>query len=189
MANQRVPANEFPSGEARQAFVEQIVRWVITGLSYLGDDAEILFIEKFQSRPLGRSTTTLLFKPDVVLKRKDREGEFIQVIDYKTGKRFADDLVPVLVRFILKPLLRQLSPDPSEARVCFTYVWLEHKEHHDRDLTVEFCNYHWPEITNTIERLFTETVWKPNPAHLCGYCPYSGNACTAYRPGAIDAGD
>lgn len=46
MANQRVPANEFPSGEARQAFVEQIVRWVITGLSYLGDDAEILFIEK-----------------------------------------------------------------------------------------------------------------------------------------------
>ncbi|MGI8486063.1 MAG: PD-(D/E)XK nuclease family protein [Thermomicrobiales bacterium] len=184
MANPRVPASEFQREKTRLDFVDQIVRWVMTGFSYLGDDIDILFIEKFQSRPLGRSTTTLLFKPDVILKREDRDGEFIQVIDYKTGRIFEDDDVPVLARFILKPMLRDLFGDPSAARVCFTYIWLEHKEHRDRDLTVEFCDYHWPNITHTIERLFAETEWKPNPTQLCNYCPYNGNVCTAYQPAA-----
>lgn len=186
MANPRVPASEFRREETRHDFVEQIVRWVETGMSYLGDDVDILFIEKFQRRPFGRSATTLLFKPDIVLRRQDRDGEFIQVIDYKTGNLFEDDVVPVIARFILKPLLRELYDDPSEARVCFTHVWLEHKEHRDRDLTVEFCDYHWPEITNTIERLFAETEWKPNPTQLCKYCPYNGNGCTAYQSGVTD---
>lgn len=189
MANRRVPWKEFPSPETRLGYVEQIVRWVNYGVAHLDRDAEYLVIERFRSRPFAggdpREPVTLLFRPDLVLLRGDIDGEFIEVIDYKTGTPRPDPDVPVIARFILRPLLAELSPEPSAVRVRFTYLWLEHQATDEYDLDVDFCHQHWPRITGTIERLFAETEWQPNPSFRCNYCPYHGNACTPPPPASL----
>lgn len=193
MTLRRLDPRQFPSAEARETHAQQIVRWVMTGYRYLDPEAEFLLIERPRNRPLaapdGLSALTLMFRPDVILRRGDADGEFIEIIDYKTGSQRPDPEVGVIARYVIRPFLQQWYANPSTVRVRFTFLWLEHGQRDSYDLTVEFCEPHWETIRRKVGALLSETRWTPKPSHLCGYCPYNGNACRAYVPGVSDRQD
>lgn len=185
-AIRRLPPSEFPSPAERHAHAMEIVRWVSFGLDYLDRDAEYLAIERGNNRPLnvvsGLDCYKLRARPDLTLLRTAPDGErYVEFIDYKTGKPRDDDLVPVVTRYVSRKMLKRFVPDPTTVRMQFTFLWLAPREAQVIDLSLDFCETVWESATETIRNLTTERVWPAQPSPLCHYCPYDGNACTAFR--------
>lgn len=184
-----LPHQFFPSPEAYQASVQDIVRWVDYGRRYIEriPDPRWLLIEKNQSRewPIfpNQSPYTLMARPDVVIQRSDEDGNpLIEIIDYKTGAIRPEEDPPVIMRFVARDLLRQTTGNASKTRVRFTYLWLDHADKTEIDLSVDYCNDHWPELTQRVHNLASETEWTATPSWLCRYCPYHRNACQESIP-------
>ncbi|HEU0164181.1 MAG TPA: PD-(D/E)XK nuclease family protein [Thermomicrobiales bacterium] len=190
MAIRRLHERNFPTVEAMEGQARQITRWVRTGIAHLDRKADYLLIEKPRHRPFNKrdpdSDITMTFRPDLVLQREDDAGSFIEVIDYKTGKRREESDVPVISRFILNSLLEEQMPNAWQMRVRFTFIWLDIGEVETIDLDAAYCSKRWAGILRDIDRLLNETGWKPAPSILCHYCPFHENACTAYVPGLSD---
>lgn len=190
MASRRLHRSMFPSEEARQSELAEIVRWVRFGLEYLDRDAEYLLIERNATRPVALPSLpapyTLMARPDLILLRTDQDGErFIEFIDYKTGKQRNDDVVPVLTRYVSRKLLSTVLPDPTTVRMRFTFLWLQDREADVIDLPLEYCEWSWESVTGVVAALVTERAWPEQPSHLCRYCPYMDNPCTAYERMAL----
>lgn len=186
LAFRRLPMEEFPSREAHEAAADEIMRWVRYGNGYLDQNAEILVVEKPDRRlwtSPGGEVLSITTRPDAILLRADADGQrFVDIIDYKTGsKEYIDQIAPVTMRFVFKTLFQQISRETREFPMRFTYVWLAHRETHIIGLTPEYCDTAWENVNGVIDRLLTEREWKPQPSFLCRYCPYNGNACTAYE--------
>jgi hypothetical protein len=182
----RLPPEEFPSPEALRGHAMDILRWVRFGLDYLDRDAEYLAIERGNNRPLtvfpGLDPYKLIARPDLILLRTAPDGErYVEFIDYKTGKPRDDEMVPVFTRYVSREMLKRSLPDPTTARIQFTYLWLEPGEKQVVELTLEFCEPAWESATETIRSLASERIWPAQPSMLCHYCPYNGNACTAFQ--------
>lgn len=183
MARLHLPHQEFPSPAAYDASVADVERWVACGRRYIERNPAPawLLIEKNQHRPIriypGQSPYTLMARPDAVVQRTDADGSFIEVIDYKTGVVRPEPDPPVLTRYVARDLLQRLYGDPSAAQVRFTYLWLDHAERTEIDLSVEHCTDAWPHITRQIRALASETAWPARPSVLCRYCPYHRNIC------------
>ncbi len=181
-----MPKREFPSEDAHEAAAGDILRWVRYGAGYLDRDAEFLAIEKNGRRPLrlvDGIPLTILTRPDLILLRTSPDdGErFVEIIDYKTGSNnYIDEIPPVTMRYAFKSLFQSLTPDTLSLRMQFTYVWLQHRETHVIDLSPEYCESAWAEVTSVIDRVLTERDWPAQPSHLCGYCPFNGHQCTAF---------
>jgi CRISPR/Cas system-associated exonuclease Cas4 (RecB family) len=179
-ALQRLPFDAFPSDEERVHHANNIVHWVLYGLDHLDHAADYLIVERPQHVEwpiLPDQPFTFITRPDLVLLRTDRDGEpFIEIIDYKTGKSNAAEMVPVLTRLIFKQFLAE-HVETEVTRVVFTYIWLEKRETEQVELTREECTAQWPGIIGKIRSLVTETTWQPRPSRYCHYCNYRGNAC------------
>jgi len=191
----RLPMHEFPSRAAHESAANEVIRWVRYGVTSLDRDARILIVEKPEKRPWphpGGPVLTITTRPDAILLRTDADGErFVEIIDYKTGsKEYVDEIPPVTMRYVFKRLFREISPDTLSLRMQFTYVWLAHRETHEIPLTPEYCASEWQRVTGIIDQLLTERDWQPQPSHLCHYCPFNGNACSAFDawPGMGDQG-
>jgi len=183
----RLPKRHFPSREAHEAATDEVMRWVDYGLKRLDREADILAVEKPGRRHLparpGLGRLELTTRPDLILLRTDREGErYVEIVDYKTGSNeWVDEIPPVTMRFVLKELFRTLTPDTLALRIQFTYVWLAHREVKEIDLNPEYCETEWAKVTGLIDQLAGEREWPTRPSSLCRYCPFNGNACTAFR--------
>lgn len=182
-----LPLDQFPSPAARETHAADIVRWVVYGSGYLAriPDPAFLAIEKNQSRELPvfpeQSPYTLMARPDVAVLRSDGLGPLVEIIDYKTGVIRPEPDPPVIMRFVARKLLREFG-DPSEMRVRFTYLWLDHADRTEIDLSLEHCYDVWPAITRQVQALASETAWKATPSWLCHYCPYHQNICQEQVP-------
>ena len=184
-----LPTDQFPSAQAREANARDIVRWVTYGAQYLAriSRPEWLLIERNQTRTWsvlpGQSPLTIMARPDVVLKRMDDDGKpLIEIIDYKTGKIRPETIPPVMMRFVARQLLQEVTGDASAADVRFTYLWLDHAETTHIDLSVEYCNNVWGGLSRQLQALVTETDWPAKPSFLCNYCPYHKNICMEETP-------
>jgi len=189
MASLHLPLPLFPSPEAYHASVRDVVRWVAYGRDYLIHipGATWLLVEKNQTRtwPIfrGQIPYTIMARPDVLIQRVDEDGALlIEIIDYKTGVIRPEDDPPVMMRFVIRDLLRDVTGDASAAQVRFTYLWLDHAESTHIDLSVEYCNTLWPDIIRQASTLATETDWPARPSRLCEYCPYYRNVCQETIP-------
>lgn len=185
----RLPMTKYPSEEARHADIELVVRWVNRGRAWLEslDIEEFLLIESGERRPVklfaSEAEYKLLAKPDLIVRRTNRDGDsIIHVIDYKTGKIYPEDDVPVIMRYVTREKLQQWTGDASAANVMFSWNWLDHGQVDDVDLTVEHCNQAWPGILEQMEAMATETDWKATPGWYCRYCPYYQNYCPEEIP-------
>lgn len=189
MARVHLPPQNFPTEEARMAEARDIVRWVQVGRRYLErmENPTWVLVEKSLHREwrIFRQGPpfTVIARPDVIVRQIDPDGNsYFEIIDYKTGKRRPEDMPPVILRFVARDLLQEIVGDASSAQVRFTYLWLETTEKDVKDLSVDFCNYQWEEISGDLSRLASESEWKPNPSYLCRYCPYFENVCTEKIP-------
>lgn len=195
LCNLYLPEHQYPSPEAREADIDSVLRWVDTGVRYLRSlkVQRWLMTERSQRRevPLfpAQAPYTLLSKPDLVVERVDEDGvPFVQIIDWKTGNR-PQDLehdVPVIMRYVLKNNLQEWTGNASEARVDFTWVWLEEGFPETIDASVEHCNHRWPDIRGQMEAMATESEWKATPGWYCRYCPYYKNHCPEEIPPDLD---
>lgn len=185
-AYRRLPRWEFPSDDARTGNAREIAHWVGRGLRYLDRTAAFMRIERGNHREWRRGPSgaplTIVTRPDLVLRRIDRQGEpFIEFIDYKTGRQRTDAIAPVVMRYAFTEYFKSLVPDTQSLRMQFTWLWLDSGEIDITDLTLEYSMAAWGEVTRNIERLLTERVWPAQPSNGCNYCPYNGNACQAFR--------
>lgn len=175
----------FPSPDARESAAQTIVRWVQYGIGHIDHEAEFLLIERNSSRtmpwrPAG-TRLTVSTRPDLILYRTDAEGErFVEIVDYKTGSQWMDEVPPVTMRFVCKDVFQKIATDTSTLRMQFTYVYLEHRETEVIALTPEYCAMSWGKVTDTIELMMAEREWPVRPSRLCNYCPYNGSTCTAF---------
>lgn len=185
MASRRLHRNMYPSEETRQSDIAVIVRWVRYGLEYLDRDASYLLIERYATRPVvlpsSPGSHMLMVRPDLILLRTEHDGErYVEFIDYKTGKPKDDEIVPVFTRYVARQLLKQHLPNPTIVRMQFTFLWLDVREQQVIDLSLDHCEWAWESVKRQIGALLEEREWPERPSHLCHYCPYNGNACTAY---------
>ncbi|MCA9833271.1 MAG: PD-(D/E)XK nuclease family protein [Thermomicrobiales bacterium] len=188
-----MPMHHYPSEEAWEAEVQKVLRWVDTGKRYLQrlQVEEWLLIEHWEAREIPLLPTKARYKlgakPDLVVRRRDEEGEpLIHIIDYKTGQVREEPDVPVIQRFALRPLLQEWTGDASAANVRFTWIWLDENYPRDVDVSVEHCNHAWPEIMAQMESLVSEAIFAPTPGWYCRYCPYYQNYCTEEIPPQLD---
>lgn len=184
MVGQRFHPRDFPSIDAMNRHIADVLRWVHYATAVLDPAANYLVIERNNTRPVTVPASflphRLVARSDVILLRTDPDGErVVEFIDYKTGRRREDDLVPVFTRYVARPLLLQHLPDPTVARMRFTFLWLDARERQDIDLTLDLCESAWELVTRRIGALLAERQWRPRPSPLCRFCPYDGNPCTA----------
>lgn len=187
----RLPPWEFPSHAAREGHAQEVARWVTWGLNQLDRTATILRIEKGESReapgqPAG-SPLRVYTRPDLVLLHTDDDEPLVEFIDFKTGREREDHLVPVMMGYVFTDALPRDVPPASEFRMRFTWYWLAAREATHVDLTVDYSAEKLAGVEAMIQRLLAEREWAPRPSHLCNWCPYRGNPCSAYADAANDA--
>ncbi|MGC4107349.1 MAG: PD-(D/E)XK nuclease family protein [Thermomicrobiales bacterium] len=178
LAIRRVPRSEFPTPEAHDDAVRQIVRWVETGMRYLQRDPDglIMLVERPTKRGFGPDDPLqITFRPDLVR----WTGEHLEIIDYKTGKRWLDDNVPVIARFTINAWLEREGERPWQVPTRFTWVWLDLDERDSVSLDAAFCKAPWAAVNTLVDRLFAETEWLPTPSYRCRWCPFHRIACDA----------
>ena len=104
------------------------------------------------------------------------EGTKARVIDYKTGKRYGNEVKHTEQGQIYQLGAFMRYPDLENIDVEFWYVDLGEKDVKKYTRTqgmAYFDKYH-----NRLLAMSTCTEFKPNPnAYSCKWCPYRGNAC------------
>lgn len=185
MVSQRFHPLDFPSVEAMESHISDVLRWVQFAISCLDRDAKYLIIERMNTRtvtfPPFPMPYKLVARSDVLLLRTDHDGEpYIEFVDYKTGAPQDDEVVPVFTRYVSRHLLKQHLSNPTTARMQFTFLWLDGRERQVIDLSLDYCEWAWESVKGQIGALLSEREWPERPSPLCRYCPYNGNACTAY---------
>lgn len=116
----------------------------------------------------------------MLLRTADDGEPFIDFVDYKTGRRGTDDLVPVFMRYALTGYLRTVVPDTQAIRMQFTWLWLETGEVDITELTLDSSLAAWASLTENVARLLAEREWPTQPSNWCHYCPYNGRPCQAF---------
>lgn len=188
-----MPEKEYPSTEAREYDIQQVLEWVRRGRAWLEtlDVDDWLIIEQKRRRDVrlfpAQAPYELLTKPDLIVKRRDEYGEpWFQVIDWKTGAIYEEPDVPVIVRYVLKTELQQWTGNPSTANVVFTWFWLRENYRKDIDIPADHCTDYWPKVTGQMEALATETEWPASPDWYCNYCKFYQNYCPEEIPATDD---
>lgn len=179
-----LPSHRFPSEAAHEASVRRIERWVRYGLDQLDPEAQFLNIENPRSRSFPMEAVnarlTISTRPDLILLRLDDEGvPFVDIVDYKTGSVWVDDIAPITMRFVFKELLQKVTSDTRNLPVRFTYVFLEHGETEVVPLTPAYCETAWNDVLALAERLVLEREWPARPSNFCHYCQYHEWLCDA----------
>jgi hypothetical protein len=188
----RLPREPYPSTPSWQSDVDEISAWVTYGLAQLDAAATMLGAELFLRRAYAGDAACEPFSLgavlDLVLLRRGGDGTpYLEVVDYKSGRnRWRDPLAPVVVRFVLKPLIRQNLPSDEFGRVVYTELYLAQQFARRLELERPLCLERWETIKQLIMEIRAERVFPPSPSPLCQFCPYDGNGCLA---NVIEAAD
>lgn len=180
----KLPTVRYPTLEQRDHDIRQVLEWSRGALAYLTVEAtEFLCVEFYKPRVWERSShpTPLRIgaKADVVVKRHDRIGPYIEIIDYKTGKnREFTGHTPLLSRIALRDLMLLHLPGGDCPRSIFTYLWLESGEIQRIELEWSYLLEQWKVVGKQINDLLAERTWPMRPSRRCRWCPYLNVACS-----------
>ena len=182
-AEQLLPASEYAFEALRQHDVEEVLGWSRSALRYLRrQPTRILVIEHYKPQKLtGEKFEKVQVgaKADIVVRREDQHGPYIEIIDYKTGRnREFLTHTPLLSRIALRDIIKTELPGSKFPRSMFTYLWLASGEIDQIDLEQDYLLYQWEEVCGQLEDLLEETVWEPRPSPRCRWCPYYKRVCT-----------
>jgi hypothetical protein len=177
----RLPNHEYPTSEIKQSHANDIVRWARYGLRLIDRAAEFLVIERYEIEKWSMDTNqTFSFgaRPDVIMLRRDERGEqFVEFVDYKTGKPYDDPITPLLTRSVFRKLISNRLGDLGSIRMIFTWSWLDQSYSDIVELDKQYYEVQWPMVAGELRSLVEERQWIATPSFLCNYCPYQGNHC------------
>jgi CRISPR/Cas system-associated exonuclease Cas4 (RecB family) len=169
--------------EDRLEDIENVLLWAVQGQEYITDPrATIIRIERYYPRSWDDAelgSMKLAAKADVVIKRRDERGSYIEIVDYKTGRwQRPIDFAPVLSRISHKPQIHAALAADGFPRVTFTYLWLAQERTHGIEMTREHTQGQWRELKRVLARMLADETWpmRPHP-RTCPHCPYYGNRC------------
>lgn len=183
MVERLLPAAEYAFAAQRQQDIEDVLAWSRSAYRYLRrQPTTILVIEHFKPQRMVGTTFAGIqvgAKADIVVRREDRSGPYIEIIDYKTGRnREFLGHTPILSRIALRDVLKREIPGTQYPRSVFTYLWLESGEGQHIELDEAFLLHQWADVSRQLGDLLDEQSWPPSPSHRCRWCPYYRKACT-----------
>lgn len=182
IAERCLPRHQYAHAAQREADIDDVLTWLRGAWRYLaGDEATILAVEQRHTWAWSRGTLgPLIFgaKADLVRLRRDRDGDYVEIVDYKTGKgQSFPYLPPLLTRIAMNNLLaHRLAPQESP-RLVFTYLWLQTGQIESIDVDRAWLNEHWITVYAHIGDLLGEAQWPERASHLCSFCPYYQTLC------------
>jgi hypothetical protein len=151
MALRRLHPPLYPTEEDRALYARDIARWVRYGTSHIDPAADFLKIERgysYAHRVDGDEFHQFYGRPDLVMLRADGYGEqFLEFVDYKTGKRRPDHVTPLLIRFAFTTFLKERFGSTSAIRMVFTWPWLNEQRTERIELDREYFEDQWPVVT------------------------------------------
>jgi hypothetical protein len=194
-----LPEREYDDPAERLEDIDKVLEWAERGTRYITHGSPtILRVERHYPRHwedrgvLGK--VLIGAKSDLVLRRRDRAGDYVEIIDYKTGhSRRWTQFTPILSSIALKPRIRAALRGQAEPRVRFSYLWFAHGERERIEMTRERQAQDWDELKPILTRLVHEEDWPMRPSpNVCRHCPYFNTACFPTRampasdPGGVD---
>ena len=193
LCGMHLPLKEYPTEEAREADIRDVLLWVKRGREWLEklDVDDWLVIEQKRRRhvPLfpAQSSYELLTKPDLIIRQTDEHGEpYFHVIDWKTGAVYEEPDVPVITRYVIRRELQDWTGNATAANMVFSWYWLRENYRKEIDLSAEHCNQHWPSVVQQMEDLATESEWIATPGWYCRYCKFYQNFCPEEIPPDVE---
>lgn len=187
-----LPAEQYEAStnlslDDRTKDVENVLQWAGDARDYITDPrATMIRIEKYYPRDFNAGAdlgpVKLGAKADLVMKRQDTVGAYIEIIDYKTGYwQRPTDFAPALSRISHKPQIRALLSQHQFPRVVFTYLWLAREEVVHIELNYDHMLNQWRELKRILTRMVHEERWPMRPSpKVCKHCPYFDIECFPY---------
>lgn len=180
IAERCLPRHQYAQFAQREADIEDVLTWSRAAWRYLASgEATILAVE--QRHTWAWSQRGLIFgaKADLVRVRRDAGGDYLEVLDYKSGRaeQSYPYLPPLLTRLALSNLLRHRFGHLNQPRVTFTYLWLQTGEIESIEVDRAWLTEHWSTVHGQISGLLSEERWPARPSHLCYFCPYYQTLC------------
>ncbi|HYH11851.1 MAG TPA: PD-(D/E)XK nuclease family protein, partial [Thermomicrobiales bacterium] len=180
----RYEAAEDLTLDDRARDIENVLRWAASAREYIADPgATMVRIEKYYPRHFDADaelgSVQMGAKADLVMRRQDARGPYIEIIDYKTGQwRRQVDFAPTLSRISHRSQIHALLPQQRFPRVVFTYLWLAREETTHIEFDYDYTLSQWRELRQVLRRMVTEEAWpmRPHP-RTCRFCPYLNIAC------------
>jgi len=189
-----LPEREYADPHIRAADIDDVLHWAAVGETYINDgDAQVLIVEHYDPRRwVGRELGSVMLgaKADVVLRRRDADGPYVEIVDYKTGRnRDYTEFTPLLSRIALKRHIDTALRGEAEPRVVFSYLWLRDGEVDRRWQTRDEMHARWGELHRILGRMVREEEWpmRPSPG-TCRFCPYLNTACFPFPAPAHPSG-
>lgn len=190
-----LPEREYDDPQLRAADIDDILHWGAVGEAYINDgDAQVLIVEHYDPRrwndPGELGSVMLGAKADIVLRRRDADGPYLEILDYKTGRnRDHTEFTPLLSRIALKRHIDMALPGGAEPRVVFTYLWLRDGEVDHRWQSGDEMHNRWRDLRRILVRMVNEEAWPMRPGpQTCRFCPYLNTECFPFRAGTEPAG-
>lgn len=193
LVHEMLPEREYDNPAERADDIDRVLEWAERGQRYITHgNPTILRVERHHPRhwndPGELGKVIIGAKADLMLRRIDREGPFVEIIDYKSGfSRRWTQFTPILSSIALNARIRAALRGERQPRVRFSYLWFAHGERERIDLTRERQMRDWQELRDILLRLVNEEDWpmRPDP-RTCAHCPYLNTACFPYRIPAAD---
>ena len=179
-----LPDEQYDDLQERASDVDDVLEWAAGCEAYINDgETSVLIVEHYMPRrwdDRGALGNVLLgAKADVVVLRHDRDGPYVEIVDYKTGRnRDYTEFTPLLSCIALKRRIQGVLPDQREPRVAFSYLWLRDGDIDVRWQTREEMGQRWSDLSRILMRMVHEEDWPMRPsARTCQYCPYYKTSC------------
>ncbi len=157
-----LPEREYDTQAERVEDIDKVLEWADRGQRYITHGhPTILRVERHHPRhweePGDLGKVIIGAKADLMLRRTDRQGPYIEIIDYKSGlSRRWTQFTPILSSIALKPRIRAALPGQARPRVRFSYLWFAHGERERIELTRERQARVWRELRGILLRLVHE---------------------------------
>ncbi len=152
-------------------------------LRALDGEKSILSVEREWSHSLAKTGSgpplRIQSRVDLVLQRPDG---IVEHVDYKTGRKKADEIQEVMSRVVVRAMLTTTGITGAQLVTSTLYAkdGTLVSDQYDRDA----YRHVWMDILDAVTAIRATTVWKPSPGPDCHWCDFK-DLCSIQGAGQI----
>lgn len=170
--------------DERQTDIDNVLAWADAATAYISRGSPtVLNTESTMTRDWQGNDALgevhIAARADLVIKREDEHGPYIELVDYKSGHWQRElDFTPAITRISQKQQIQNALFGDDFPRVVFTYLWLALGERDSTELTLDRMTNQWRELERVLTRMVNDETWRlqPDPKR-CPRCPYFNTEC------------